>query len=175
MKKLTSIIVTLSLLLPMSSFAKTQAKNSPYNIRKLALPSEVKNVSKQPGSLYYNPSVKGKALMPIHFWGRVNKAGLHFVPLETKLIDGISMAGGPSSNADLSEVVITTNRNGKRERLELDLEGGGDLSVDNYTLNPGDTIFLKKDSYMENRSYYTSLFGVVATILSSVLLYQQVK
>ncbi len=146
-----------------------------YNIRELALPSEVDKISKQSGSIYYSPSVKGKVLIPVHFWGSITKTGLHFVPLDTNLINGISLAGGPNSNADLDDVRITSNRDGKRESFQFDLNEGGELALEDFKLRPGDTVFIKKDTFTESRGYYTSLIGVVATILSSILVYREVK
>lgn len=150
-------------------------KQSQYNIRELALPSEVDNISKRGGSIYYSPSVKGKVLIPVHMWGEVRNSGLHFVPLDTNLINGISLAGGPTGSSDLEDVIVTTTRDGKRERMKFDLTEGGDLSLEDFKLQPGDTVFVEKDNFRLDRAYYTSLFGVVLTLLSSILLYRQVK
>ncbi len=146
-----------------------------YNIRELALPSEVDNLGKRGGAIFYSPSVKGKVLIPVHMWGEVRNSGLHFVPLDTNLINGISLAGGPTGNSDLEEVVVTTTRDGKRERMSFDLSDGGELSLEDFKLKPGDTVFVEKDTFRQDRAYYTSLFGVVLTLLSSILLYRQVK
>ena len=81
-------------------------KKSNYNIRQLALPSEVEDIGKSSGSIYYSPSIKGKVLIPVHFWGSVKKTGLHFIPVDTNLISGISLAGGP---AGLSEEILRHN------------------------------------------------------------------
>lgn len=145
-----------------------------YNIRELALPSEVEKLGKKTGSIYYSPSVKGKVLIPVHMWGEVRNSGLHFVPLDTNLLNGISLAGGPTSAGDLADVLVTTTREGKRERLEFDLSSGGNLGLEDFKLRPGDTVFVKKDNYLVDRAYYTSLFGVVVTILSSILIYKRI-
>jgi hypothetical protein len=155
---------------------KTKAvTGSSYNIRELALPSEVDNISKQAGSIYYSPSVKGKVLIPVHFWGAITKSGLHFVPLDTNLINGISLAGGPKNNADLDNVRITSSREGKRKAFEFDLNEGGGLELEDFKLRPGDTVFIEKDTFIQDRAYYTSLAAVIATVLSSILLFREVK
>lgn len=151
------------------------SEQSQYNIRELALPSEVDSLGKKGGAIYYSPSVKGKVLIPVHMWGEVRNSGLHFVPLDTNLINGISLAGGPTGSSDLEDVVVTTTRDGKRERMTFDLSDGGDLSLEDFKLKPGDTVFVEKDTFRLDRAYYTSLFGVVLTLLSSILLYRQVK
>ena len=154
---------------------KKTAETSQYNIRELALPSEVDNIGKKAGSIYYSPSVKGKVLIPVHIWGEIRNSGLHFVPLDTSLINGLSLAGGPTSNSKLESIQVTTTREGKRQKLSFDVTEGGDLELEDFKLKPGDTIFIEKDTFTQDRAYYTSLFGVVLTMLSSILLYRQVK
>jgi len=177
MRKFASLFLIFTFL-NTSVLAKSPKKtdqSSTLNINELALPSEVDNLSKKAGSVFYSPSIKGKVLMPVHFWGHLKNSGLHFIPIDTNLINGISLAGGPMPEADYDEVQVTTSRGGKRERLTFDIEGGGDLSLEDFKLKPGDTVFIPKDDFKSNRTYYTSLIGVVFTVLSSILIYQQVK
>jgi len=79
--------------------SQTKEASSEYNIRELALPSEVDNLGKKGGSIYYSPSVKGKVLIPVHIWGEIRNSGLHFIPLDTNLLNGLSLAGGPTSSS----------------------------------------------------------------------------
>lgn len=182
MRRVASILLIFSLF-NTSIFAQTnslkstkgQVKNDSLNIRQLALPSEVENIGKRSGSVFYSPSVKGKVLMPVHFWGQIKNSGLHFIPINTNLVSGISLAGGPNVSADYEEVFVTTTRSGKREKLQFNLDEGGELSLEDFTLKPGDTVFIAKDNFTQDRAYYTSLVGVIATVLSSILIYQQIK
>lgn len=144
------------------------------DLQDLALPTEVKELGKNSGALYYSPSTKNKTLMPVHIWGEVGRPGLHFIPVDSKLIKGLSLAGGGSTQAKLDEITLSRVENGKLQRFKFDLEEGGDVHAHEYVLKPGDTIFVQKDSFNENRSYYTSLFGVVLTVLSSILLYRRI-
>lgn len=177
MRKLLTILLVFSL--SHMSFAKNKKiKKEPsqnYNIRELALPSEVESISKKAGSIYYSPSVKGKVLIPVHFWGQIKNTGLHFVPVDTSLINGISLAGGPAADAEFDDVYVTTKRNGSREKLTFDISEGGNIDIEDFKLQPGDTVFIPKDNFYRDRTYYTSLFGVVVTVLSSILLYRQVQ
>ena len=168
------LLLCYCLFLSTLSFAKEKSNIKDFNIRELALPSEVEGIGKNSGAIFYNPSIKGKALVPVHFWGEVQKSGLHFVPVDTNLLSGLSLAGGPNSGALLEDVIVTTLRSGKRERLQFDLKEGGFEDSANFVLRPGDAVFLKKDNYLADRSYYTSLIGVIVTILSGILLYRQV-
>lgn len=160
-----------------SAFAqkKKSAPIKDLNIRELALPSEVEDINKKSGAVYYSPAVKGKVLMPVHFWGHLKNSGLHFIPISTNLINGISLAGGPNSDAQFEEIHVTTSRNGKREKLTFDISDGGDLTLEDFELKPGDTVFIPKDNFYQDRAYYTSLIGVIATIISSIFIIEQIK
>lgn len=175
--KVLPIFLVLNFLFSPIALAKSKKdKNTnQYNIRELALPSEVEGIAKKAGSIYYSPSVKGKVLIPVHFWGQIKNSGLHFLPVDTNLINGISLAGGPTSNAELDDVYVTTKRSGKREKLDFDLTDGGAITTEDFKLQPGDTVFIPEDRFYQNRNYYTSLTGVILTLLSSILLYRQVK
>jgi hypothetical protein len=141
----------------------------------LALPSEVKDLNKTTGAIYYSSTNKNKTLMPVHFWGEVGRSGLHYIPVDTKLVKGLSFAGGGSNSADLSEVVINRLDGKNVKRMEFNLSEGGDIDAHEYTLRPGDTVYIPKDRFYENRAYYTSLVAVAVAILSSVLLYYRIQ
>lgn len=146
------------------------------SLQEITLPSEVKDLSKQSGSIYYNSSVKNKVLIPAHFWGEVGKPGLHFIPTDTTLIKGLSMAGGPTGGARLEDIVLTrTTTEGKLIQHEFNLTDGGDAEAYAFKMVPGDSVFIKKDQFREDRSYYTSLIGIAISIISTVVLLQNVK
>lgn len=178
MKKINCVII-ICLFFHFSATAKkpkSKVNNGPeYNIRELALPSEVENIKKAGGSIYYSPSVKGKVLIPVHIWGAIKNTGLHFVPLDTNIISGVSLAGGPTSNANLEDIRVTSSREGKRKDYNFDLSDGGTLELEDFRLKPGDTVYIPQDSFRADRAYYTGLIGVIATVLSSILLYREVK
>jgi len=146
-----------------------------FNIKDLALPSETQNLEKKPGALFYSPTTKGKALIPVNVWGEVATSGVHYIPMDTDLVKGLSLAGGPRSTGRLDNIKVTRRVDNKIDNLVFNLEKGGDVSAFEFKLEPGDTVFVEKSTYTENRAYYTSLIGVVATILSSILLYREVK
>lgn len=146
-----------------------------YELRDLALPSDTKDISKGSGNIFYNPSVKGKVLIPVNIWGEVNKSGLHFVPIDSTLTTGLSMAGGPTTQADLREVRVMRKENGKFDTIDFDLSKGGEEEAHALVLRPGDSIFVERERFYENRAYYTSLVSVVLTVLSSILLYREVQ
>jgi hypothetical protein len=154
---------------------QSASQSKDLNLQELALPSEVKDINKQSGAIYYNNSVKNKVLIPAHIWGEVNRPGLHFVPNDTTLIKGLSMAGGPSGSAKLTEVSLSRNTNdGQVKQYVFDLKTGGELDAHLFKIEPGDSIFIKRDHFLEDRNYYTSWIGIVISIISTIVLLQKV-
>lgn len=145
------------------------------DINRLALPTDVKDIGKSPGAIYYSPSIKGKTLMPVHIWGNVGKSGLHFVPMDTTIIEGLSFAGGAQKDSILKDVKLTRKNNDQIQTYSFNLERGGDNSSQLEKLKPGDIVYVEQSNFYANRAYYTGLVGVFATVLSSVLLWRQLK
>jgi hypothetical protein len=167
------VISAVLILMPIDLYA--QKSTTKYNLKELTMPSEVKNLAKPLGSIFYSPSVKDKVLIPVHIWGAIGKSGLHFVPIDTSLVNGISLAGGPTGTAKLNNVRLTRKDKDSRENFEFDLRDGGENEAFDMTLKPGDTIFIEQSTYLADRAYYTSLIGIVSTILGTILLFRQVK
>lgn len=172
------LVINFSLLVT-SNAALAQAgagSHTDYDLNKLALPSETQGLKKATGSIYYSPSIKGKVLIPVHFWGYFQRPGLHFVPVESSLLEGVSYAGGPNLQGKIDNVkLMRKNDKGNFENTYFNLEKGGGNEAALKELRPGDMIFVEKDYWQENRAYYTSLVAVFATVLSSILLYRQVR
>jgi hypothetical protein len=85
------------------------------------------------------------------------------------------MAGGPKSTARLDNIRLS--RQGKKSfKPQLyDLRKGGDGDAYNEKLKAGDTIFIERSYFHQNRVFYTGLVGVAATILSSILIYKRIS
>tara|TARA_R110000868_G_scaffold132380_2_gene343150 strand:- start:81987 stop:82547 length:561 start_codon:yes stop_codon:yes gene_type:complete len=176
-----TIAFSLSFTLLMSStsvYAKSNKKGSSasdVNIRQIVLPSELTNLPKMPGAVYYNQSTKGKVLVPVNFWGEINRSGLHFIPVETNLISGLSMAGGASSMSRLDNIKLIRQNSDNVKVTEFDLSDGGDKLAYLEQLQPGDTIFVERDTSREDRVFYTTLVTVAVSVLSTWLLYEQIN
>ena len=150
--------------------------NPELNLQEIALPSEVKDLGKQPGAIYYSTSVKNKVLIPAHFWGEVNRAGLHFIPNDTNLVKGLSMAGGPSGTAKLEDITLTRNMpDGTIKQYNFNLASGGNAEAYKFKIESGDSIFIKKDRFLEDRNYYTGWIGITISIISTILVLNKVK
>lgn len=94
---------------------------------------------------YTVPGVEtDEVLMSIHVWGEVRSPGTYLVPVEADLIVGISVAGGPTSQAKLSDVRIIYEDSEIRYNLDHFLDAEGDPIPD---LEPGATIHIPTNSF----------------------------
>lgn len=77
----------------------------------------------------------------VYVWGRVLKPGMYSVPKTTDLVALLSLAGGPTDNADLTQIkVIRSNPGPKITMVNLRkyMRTGEASSVP--VLHPGDTV-----------------------------------
>lgn len=157
------------------SKVKAEAEGEPYNLQELAFPSEVKDQGKAPGSIYYSPTVKNKVLIPVNMWGEISKPGLHFVPINTTLVKGLTLAGGPTGNGKLENIRLIRREGDKQVGYKFDLEDGGDVETNDFVLKQGDVVFIERDQFFQNRAYYTSLIALGVSILSGILIYYNIQ
>lgn len=173
MKILIHKLISTTLIYSLFSLSLHAAED--VNLRDIVLPSQVKDIKKASGSVYYGTSPKSGALMPVHIWGEVKKSGLYYIPVNSTLIQGLSLAGGTTPNSNLSEIKVKREKDGAIEEQELDLSEGGNNGSYHYQLKAGDTIFIGKDTHMQDRAFYTSLISVFFTLLSSIVLLKEIK
>ncbi|MEH0862347.1 MULTISPECIES: polysaccharide biosynthesis/export family protein [Halobacteriovorax] len=167
-------LITISLIILNFCFTPVVQAANNIDLNSLVLPTEVKGLEKKSGSLYFSKSVKNEVLIPTNFWGEVKSAGLHFVPKGTSLINGLSLAGGATGDANLNEVKITRKSGKELKTIEFDLSSGGDFNSHNFQLQPGDVVYLRKERFYENRIWYTSILSILATTLGSYLIYKKI-
>ena len=181
--KILSILIVWQILTASVVFAaadvsaeKQPDKQADLNMQEVTLPSEIKEIGKQGGAIFYDTYTKNKPLIATHLWGEIGRPGLHFIPTDTPLIRALSMAGGPTGLAKLEEILVTRiTPEGKMKHYEFDLSAGGDLSAHNFKLETGDSVFLRKDTFSENRAYYTSLVGIVLSLITTFFIVTKVK
>ena len=106
-------------------------------------------------TLYKNPELTILPLIRVNIFGEVKTPGFYYVTGTDKLSDLIARAGGTTTDADLSDIVIT--RNGKEIQINGNkiIENGSKL--DDIGLQSGDQIDV-------TRKWFT---GTTATIVIS--------
>lgn len=174
-----SLELTGGLFSPAFAESKVSSKENPeaasYNLQELAFPSEVKDQGKFPGAIFYSPTVKNKVLIPVNMWGEISKPGLHFLPIDTTLVKGLTLAGGATSLGKLENIRIIRRENDKQVGYTFDLSEGGDAASNEFSLKQGDVVFVERDQFIQNRAYYTSLIAIGVSILSGILIYINIQ
>ena len=97
-----------------------EGKRSKYQLSDLVLPSEVKG--KGGGAIFYSAPTDGKVLIPINFWGHFGKTGLHYMPSDTTLVRGVTLAGGLRGDAVTDEVKVIRRDGDKINTFVFDRE-----------------------------------------------------
>lgn len=135
---------------------------------KLARPSEF---------LFQN--YKKQELISIRLLGAVNKPGLYHVPKNVNLVTLLTLAGGPTSNADVEKIKIGNDSKSftgkksvatfKQRNLTLDLNRAIRAGSDpKYNLQSNDIVFLNnKTPLISNQTF--RLVSVISVLLSGIL------
>lgn len=104
--------------------------------------------------------------------GEVAKPGAYQISAESNLLDVLTLAGGPTSEAELKGTMIVRGEKSEvRQRFRIDLEEvmtEGNLDILPVML-PGDTIFIPK--LKEERNWWRSALQIVADISSIAIAY----
>lgn len=154
---------------------KSLKKTSKQSINEYILPSETEDLIKQNGAVYYNRAVKNKVLVPAHFWGEVEKSGLHFIPTETNLVSGLSLAGGPRIDAKMQDVRVKRVVDDKLEEYKFDLSRGGNTEAFKFKIQPGDAVYVRRERFYDDRNLIISLLTLFTTITTGILTLEQIN
>lgn len=85
----------------------------------------------------------GNLLMYVNIWGHVKNPGTYLVYEGIDIMTLISLAGGPQSGANLSNIKLISSKNSEEKNINLNkyLNGSNNSSV---VINPHDTIYVKE-------------------------------
>ncbi|MCM2277954.1 MAG: SLBB domain-containing protein [Oligoflexia bacterium] len=173
MKKCTALLTSLCLLLELAA-APALAAGPAGN---LLLPSEATGAPG--GSEFVSGNYPGAILMPVNLWGAVTKPGIHHIPMQTDLVTLLSLAGGPTADAQLDRISIK-RRNGSQEKvLRIDAE---DLleqpGVHSPVLEPNDIVVVPREKPTVSNNTMTTLSfigGILGIIVAGYALSQQAR
>ena len=115
-------------------------------------------------TLYKNPELTILPLIRVNIFGEVKTPGFYYVTGTDKLSDLIARAGGTTSDADLSDIVIT--RNGKEIQINGNkiIENGSKL--DDIGLQSGDQIDVTRKWFSGTTStIIISAVGIIASLV----------
>lgn len=103
-------------------------------------------------------------------WGQVNKPGLYSLTGSPDILELLSSAGGPTSGADLSRIVLIRERDGTRTRLNL---GRIAAPAEPMFLAPGDIVAVPEtfwSKFQRNLPVLTTVATVVNLAVTITLL-----
>ena len=120
-------------------------------------------------SVNYYYAKPGDITITVSLWGFVNKPGLYEVSSSTDLVSLISLAGGPTNYAKLSDVrIIRTfkaqNGDTVKKEIKVNLENIIELNQEQLQLRPGDVIYV-------NHTYWYSIREAFSITSSIALLF----
>lgn len=160
-------------------------KNQPYTVGLVALLSfamvsnayafdrleRVGGISSITGAQneFKNSNRQNRLLIEVNMVSGVQQKGIHQVPDTTNLVEMVSLAGGPESNARLSEVYVKRKTKGGYATLEFDLEKlVTSPRIEYPQMQDGDVVMIERSS-METWYTVLSILGVTAGIVVSGL------
>lgn len=120
--------------------------------------------SHKSGSVYYTANKKDEVLFKASIWGSVQYPGVHYLPLGTRFLEAISIAGGPLDSADLEKIRLSSRTEGDVAVKNLSINKALSDIQFNPILKADDIIVLSEDKSLQR----TSLMLQVGTFILSV-------
>lgn len=131
---------------------------------------------------YYNYSDPGKVNIEVNVWGYVKNPGKYLIPKGTTVIDLISFAGGPSTEAELDKIRLYRPKNDSigvsRDKISIidfnDLIWDEKVKDKDYRINPvlepGDMLLLPGSPRYFFRENLTFIMSISSFLLSAAIL-----
>ena len=119
--------------------------------------------------------------MQVNLWGDVLKPGRYEVPITTDLVQLISLAGGPTRDANLSEVQISrfskSSAGLQRYQTKINLADLFKSEEAKLALQPGDAIYIDYETRLNIRDAITiiSTAALVTIAISQAIYYTKAK
>ena len=140
------------------------------------VPQSAPNTSTAP--TYYSLAGQGGLVITVNLWGYVGKPGQYEVPSSTNLVQLISLAGGPTENAELDKVEIVRqtmqpDSTFKTEVIPVNLQEFKAKGGQTPLLSPGDTIVVPGSSSESLRlvlAFLGPLFSLITALGTLILI-----
>lgn len=114
-------------------------------------------------------SYKGQELMTIKLLGAVRKSGLYHVPKQMDLATLLSLAGGTTSDANLTNVLIGQKSLETKKSLEINVEEKlEEGKINLYDLRPDDVVLVKRKKPVIGTDTWR-LISLISLALTSIL------
>jgi len=101
----------------------------------------------------------------LYIWGEVKSPGLYYVESNADILELISLAGGPTPDADLSRVVLIKGRAGGEKRtINMGEYFEKQKSEQPIFLTSGDIIIIKANLWKKVRSAASFISSIVVFV-----------
>lgn len=127
--------------------------------------TESKFNSSQKGSEYISGTTYDNRMMEVKLIGEVQKPGVHLLPANSKFTNLLSYAGGPTINADVSNITIKRRSGKGYKNIKLDFEEFMQNDQNDLLLKPNDLVYVQKQEELISSRTLT----IVATLLGIVV------
>ena len=125
------------------------------------------------GSVYVTPTKKNEVLFKASIWGAVQSPGVHYMPMGTRLLDALSMAGGPVERADMDNLILSTHEASGLMVQKLSVTEALAHTESNPILKPEDVLVVREDRSMENTHLYLQIGTFIFSAIALGLLIKQ--
>jgi hypothetical protein len=114
------------------------------------------------------PEVQTTSLVRVAVMGAVNKPGYYQLPADIAMADAIMIAGGPTSNADVSKTQLQRGTDVLYSSALLGQEVAKGATLDELNIRPGDQIRIG-EKHKTNWPIIASIVGVTAGLISTAV------
>lgn len=125
------------------------------------------------GSVYYTSAKKNEVLLKASVWGNVQFPGVHYIPLGTRFLEALSIAGGPLDSANLEEIQLSTRQEDKIIVETLSIEKALADQKYNPVLKPEDIVLVKEDKSYQKTALYLQVGTFILSVAAFGLLLDQ--
>ena len=118
-----------------------------------------------------NPVNNQGLITKVYIWGEVRQPGLYQVSSDADILELIALAGGPTSYADLSNVLLIRGEPGTKPiRVNLNRYLMHKRSENVIFLKPGDAVIVRSNIWKKVRSAISFLSSVAVFVNLYILI-----
>lgn len=138
---------------------QNSTKNEPYVVHSDEL-------NTKSGSVYYTSNKKDEVLLKGSIWGSVQFPGVHYLPIGTRLLDALSIAGGPLDIADKEDVMLSTKTPKGLEVKHISVYQALSDNAYNPFIQADDIIVVKENKSFQNWNLALQLGTFIISIVA---------
>lgn len=170
-RTLSSLLVFVLLVETTAVFAQDRELPLDYSSRADSFVVQKQDSSPKAGSVYVAPTKKDDVLFKSSIWGAVQYPGIHYIPIGTRLVDAISIAGGPIERANMENITLSSQESSGLKVYNLSLTEALADANKNPVLKPNDVLVIKEDRSLAKATLYVQIGTfILSAIALSILI-----